>query len=388
MPDTPAKSRGRRRQQARVPRAPSMLDAVLPIVVLIALLAMTIYLFGIDATNGPLQVALLLSAAFASLMAFKNGYTVAGVADAAVGGVTSAVGAIFILLAVGALIGTWNMAGTIPTIVDYGIRLVSPSMFYLTAAVVCALVGMVTGSSWTTAGTLGVAFVGMSNVMGLDDAIAAGAVICGAYFGDKMTPLSETTILVPKLVGGGLTVGRARPQHVLDRRPGLGVSLVIFLFLGLNADPDAALSTDAARAALATAFNIGFVNLLPLLLLVRLRDPQVPTLPVHPRIRTLRRHPGPVHPVGGGQGVRGRPVPRADRHLDRGHLPRDGHRVRQQLGCGTHRRAVHPWRDGKPADHDLAGAGRPVVRRRHGTRRLPPAPARPDRVPSQADAGR
>ena len=95
---------------------------------LIALLALTIVLFGIDATNGPLQVALLLSAAFASLMAFKNGYTVAGVAEAAVGGVTSAVGAIFILLAVGALIGTWNMAGTIPTIVDYGIRLVSPTL--------------------------------------------------------------------------------------------------------------------------------------------------------------------------------------------------------------------------------------------------------------------
>ena len=115
--------------------------------------------------------------------------------------------AVFILLAVGALIGTWNMAGTIPTVVDYGIRIVSPTWFYFTAAAVCALVGMVTGSSWTTAGTLGVAFVGMSNVLGLDEAIAAGAVICGAYFGDKMTPLSETTILVPKLVGGGLTVG-------------------------------------------------------------------------------------------------------------------------------------------------------------------------------------
>ena len=98
----------------RVPRAPTLLDALLPIVVLIALLALAISLFGIDATNGPLQVALLLSAAFASLIAFKNGYTVAGVADAAVGGVTSAVGAIFILLAVGALIGTCNMAGNDP----------------------------------------------------------------------------------------------------------------------------------------------------------------------------------------------------------------------------------------------------------------------------------
>ena len=141
-------------------------------------------------------------------------------------------GAIFILLAVGALIGTWNMAGTIPTIVDFGIRIVSPTWFYLTAAVVCALVGMVTGSSWTTAGTLGVAFVGMANVMGLDEAIAAGAVICGAYFGDKMTPLSETTILVPKLVGGGLTSGEHIRNMFWTAGPALGISLVIFLSSG------------------------------------------------------------------------------------------------------------------------------------------------------------
>jgi NhaC family Na+:H+ antiporter len=252
----------------RQPRAPTLLDALLPILVLISLLALTIALFGIDATNGPLQVALLISAAFASLMAFKNGYTVAGVAEAAVGGVTSAIGAIFILLAVGSLIGTWNMAGTIPTIVDYGIRLVSPTWFYVTAAVVCALVGMVTGSSWTTAGTLGVAFVGMANVMGLSEATAAGAVICGAYFGDKMTPLSETTILVPQLVGGGLTTGEHVRNMFWTAGPALGISLVIFMVLGLNVDPDAAISTDAAREALGVAFNISALNLLPLLLLV------------------------------------------------------------------------------------------------------------------------
>ena len=105
---------------AREPRPPSLLDAVLPVVVLILLIALTIWLFGVSATDGPLQVALLLSAAFASLIAFKNGYTAAAIADAAVGGVATAMGAIFILLAVGALIGTWNMAGTIPTVVDYG----------------------------------------------------------------------------------------------------------------------------------------------------------------------------------------------------------------------------------------------------------------------------
>src|SRR4051812_34032805 len=252
----------------RGPRPPTMLDALLPIVVLIALLALTIALFGIDATNGPLQVALLLSAAFASLIAFKNGYSVAGVAEAAVGGVTSAVGAIFILLAVGALIGTWNMAGTIPTIVDYGIRLVSPTWFYLAAAVVCALVGMVTGSSWTTAGTLGVAFVGMAQVMGLSDATAAGAVICGAYFGDKMTPLSETTILVPQLVGRGLTVARHVRNMFWTAGPALGLSLAIFLVLGLDASPKAAANPDDALRVLGDAFNISALNLLPLALLV------------------------------------------------------------------------------------------------------------------------
>lgn len=252
----------------RQPRAPSLLDALAPIVVLIGLLALTIALFGVSATDGPLQVALLLSAAFASLVAFKNGFSVESVGQAAVTGVTAAMSAVFILLAVGALIGTWNMAGTIPTVVDLGIRLVSPTWFYFTAAVVCAVVGMVTGSSWTTAGTLGVAFVGMSTVLGLDQSIAAGAVICGAYFGDKMTPLSETTILVPRLVGGGLTVGTHVRNMVWTAVPALGVSLVIFYFLGRSAVAHASVSVDEVRAELAKAFDISALNLLPLALLV------------------------------------------------------------------------------------------------------------------------
>jgi Na+:H+ antiporter, NhaC family len=250
------------------PRPPSLLDAILPVVVLIVLIALTIWLFGVDATNGPLQVALLLSAAFAALIAFKNGYTVETVAEAAVSGISSAIGAIFILLAVGALIGTWNMAGTIPTVVDYGIRLLNPNIFFFATASICAIVGVVTGSSWTTAGTLGVAFVGMATVMGLSEATAAGAVICGAYFGDKMTPLSETTILVPQLVGGGLTTSRHIRNMFWTAGPALGISLVIFLFLGLGADPAAGASTDQAVAALRSAFNISVLNLLPVALLV------------------------------------------------------------------------------------------------------------------------
>jgi NhaC family Na+:H+ antiporter len=245
-----------------------MLDAVLPVVVLIALIALTIVVFGISATDGPLQVALLLSAAFAALMAFKNGYRASDVGEAAVAGVASAMSAIFILLAVGALIGTWNMAGTIPTVVDYGARLLNPSIFYLTTAVICAVVGMVTGSSWTTAGTLGVAFVGMAKLMGLETDIAAGAVICGAYFGDKMTPLSETTILVPKLVGGGLAVGKHIRNMFWTAGPALGISLVIFLVLGMTATPKAGVDTQAALDVLGQAFNISALNLLPIALLV------------------------------------------------------------------------------------------------------------------------
>jgi len=260
----------------RPPKAPSLLDATLPIVVLIALIALTIALFGVSATDGPLQVALLLSAAFASLVALKNGYTTAAIADAAIGGVTTAMSAIFILLAVGALIGTWNMAGTIPTVVDYGVRMLNPTIFYLTTAAICAVVGTVTGSSWTTAGTLGVAFVGMSKVMGLSEATAAGAVICGAYFGDKMTPLSETTILIPKLVGRGLTVGQHIRNMFWTAGPALGISLIIFLVLGLTAEPAGGVSTQAALDVLEGEFNTSAVGLLPLALLVVFTVKKVP----------------------------------------------------------------------------------------------------------------
>ena len=251
----------------RTPRPPTLLDALLPVVVLIALIALTIALFGVDATNGPLQVALFLSASFAGLIALKNGYSVASIGDAAVGGISTAMGAIFILLAVGALIGTWNMAGTIPTVVHLGIGLLKPAIFYFACAAICAVVGMVTGSSWTTAGTLGVAFIGMAKVLGLNEAVAAGAIISGAYFGDKMTPLSETTILVPSLVGG-VTVNQHIRNMYWTAGPALGISLILFLILGLTADPTGATSTEAAQEALESVFNISVVALLPLLLLV------------------------------------------------------------------------------------------------------------------------
>src|SRR4051794_33788434 len=164
-------------------KSPTMVDALIPVVALIGLIALSVYLFGLDSTSGPLQIAIFTAMAIAGLIAHKNGYAYTELSTAVIGGISSAMGAIFILLAVGALIGTWNMAGTIPTIVDYGLQILSPSWFYFAVAIICAVTGSVTGSSWTTAGTLGVAFVGIAHILGVSPEITAGAVISGSYFG-------------------------------------------------------------------------------------------------------------------------------------------------------------------------------------------------------------
>jgi Na+:H+ antiporter, NhaC family len=260
----------------RQPRDPSLLDALIPVVALIGLIALTIALFGTAATDGPLQVALLTAAVIAGLVALKNGHTTASVRDAMVGGITTALGAVFILLAVGALIGTWNLAGTIPTVVSYGIELLNPAIFYVAVAAICAVVGMVTGSSWTTAGTLGVAFVGMAPILDVSAPIAAGAVISGAYMGDKMSPLSETTVLVPSIVGG-VTVNQHIRGMLWTVGPSFCIALAIFLVIGLAAGSSAsAVDTQAAQDALAKVFRISPVALLPLALLVVLSVLRVP----------------------------------------------------------------------------------------------------------------
>lgn len=250
------------------PRAPSLIDALIPVATLIVLIGLTLYLYGIDATNGPLQVALLLSAAVAALVARKNGYRYGFISDAIVGGVSTAMGAIFILLAVGGLIGTWNLSGTTATVVYYGIQILRPEIFYPSVAILCALIGMVTGSSWTTAGTVGVAFVGMAPVLGVSSTITAGAVISGAYLGDKLTPLSETTILVPKLVGD-LEVMQHIKAMLWTTGPSFVIALVIFAVIaateGVQETPG---QKDAALGAINATFSISFLNLLPLLLLV------------------------------------------------------------------------------------------------------------------------
>ena len=144
--------------------------------------------------------------------------------------------------------------------------LLSAQWFYLAVCAICAIVGLITGSSWTTAGTLGVAFVGIAKALGLSPEIAAGAVISGAYFGDKMTPLSETTILVPKLVGD-VTTGRHMKAMAWTAGPSIVLALLVFAVIGLTSSAKGAIDVGAAQATLASAFDVSLVSLLPLVLL-------------------------------------------------------------------------------------------------------------------------
>jgi NhaC family Na+:H+ antiporter len=250
-------------------RSPSLVDALIPLVFMIVMLTWSIILFGIDAAAGPLQVALLMSAVVAAVVAHKNGHTWEKLGEEIVKGISLAMSAILILLMVGALIGVWNMSGTIATVVYYGIKYINPTWFYLAAALLTGLLGIVTGSSWTTAATIGVAFIGMANAIGASEAITAGAVISGAYFGDKMTPLSETTILTPQIVGSNVYAHiRSMSKATI---PAYLISLVLFFLIGrfgqVTPPPT---NTTAVLAALSSVYTISLWNLLPILVLLLL----------------------------------------------------------------------------------------------------------------------
>ena len=145
---------------AREVRKPSLFDAIVPVVSLVVFIGGSLLIFGLDTLDGPIQVALILCCMVAALVALKNGHAWEEVQEAGQGAMASITSAVFILLAVGALIGTWNLSGTIPTLVYYGIQVLSPNWYYLAAALICGLVTLSIGSSWTTAGTIGVGLVG------------------------------------------------------------------------------------------------------------------------------------------------------------------------------------------------------------------------------------
>lgn len=260
----------------RVPREPTLLDALVPLGTLAVLIAGSLALFGLDALDGPIQVALVLCAAVAALIALRNGHPWEAVQTAGQGAMASVTSAVFILLAVGALIGTWNLSGTIPTLVYYGIQVLSPGWYYAASAIICAVVALSIGSSWTTAGTIGVGLVGIATMLEVSPAITAGAVISGAYLGDKTSPLSETTILTAQMVKADV-YDHIRRQ-VWTSVPAFLVAVVVLLVLGWThtGQSDDTVATTTELDALSDVFWINPVNLLPLVLLGYLSIRKVP----------------------------------------------------------------------------------------------------------------
>lgn len=219
------------------PQPLGLVEAIIPVASLVVLVGLSFFLFGDGGSSGPSQVALTVATMIAVLVAWRRGHSVASLNAAAVESVSSGIGAIFILFAVGALIGTWAMSGTLVAMVYYGLQILSPNYFYLTTAVVCAIISSSIGSSWTTAGTIGVGFMGIAVNMGLDPAITAAAIISGAYFGDTTSPLSDSTNLASGTVGVGLY------EHIRETALTSGIalllSLVLYWMLGKPGDFDA-----------------------------------------------------------------------------------------------------------------------------------------------------
>ncbi|HOZ49515.1 MAG TPA: Na+/H+ antiporter NhaC [Candidatus Hydrogenedentes bacterium] len=261
---------------------PPLWLSLLPVGFLLAVLTTNVAVFRDEASSGPNQLGLLLSAMFAGLIGrvvLKCDYR--AVERHAIQSIVLAMEAVIILLVVGALIGTWIMSGVVPAMIYHGIRLISPGVFLLVACVICSVVSLAIGSSWSTMGTVGVALIGMGKVLGFPDGLVAGAVISGAYFGDKMSPLSDTTNLAPAVAGTDLFT---HIQHMIYTTiPAYSITLVTFAVIGLFFHSDAYHDPAVAEMAetLRQHFNVsGYLLLIPLavVVLVGFRMPAIPAL--------------------------------------------------------------------------------------------------------------
>ncbi len=221
----------------KIPKVPKVLEALIPLVFLIILLVLTVKIFGTDGLSGSNQIVLILSATVAgSIAVFRLGYTWDALQEGVVKSISSAMSSILILFLIGALAGTWLLSGIVPAMIYYGLQVISPALFLFAACFISAIVSTATGSSWTTVATVGVALLGIGKALGFEDGIIAGAIISGAYFGDKMSPLSDTTNLAPAMAGTDLFT---HIRHMAKTTiPTMVITLVLFFVIGLNYQTD------------------------------------------------------------------------------------------------------------------------------------------------------
>ncbi len=238
-------------------------EALLPVFVLVGMLAYNVYVFGDDALSGSNQFILLMGGAVAAFVGFFNKVSYKQMLAEVAENVRSTTGALLILLMVGALSGTWLVSGIIPAMIYYGLQILNPTIFLAACVIICAIISIATGSSWTTSATVGIALVGIGEALGISLGMTAGAVLSGAYFGDKLSPLSDTTNLAPAMAGGELF------SHIRYMTwttiPTITVTLLFFIILGFTIDTSGVADTEAILSTIDATFNInGWLFLVPL----------------------------------------------------------------------------------------------------------------------------
>lgn len=260
-------------------REANLITALLPILVLIVLLTSNVFLFE-DTLTGANQTALILSAALAGVISIWLGLPWNKIREKIVSTIGSAMPSILILLLIGSLAGTWMISGVVPAMIYYGLDIINPKMFLFTAVVVSAIVSVATGSSWSTVATIGVALLGIGKALGISEAVIAGAIISGAYFGDKISPLSDTTNLAPAMAGTDLFTHIRYMFYTTV--PSLTLTLIIFLVIGFSSDHTGALNNiQTVKTAIAGTFNTNpLLFLVPVFLLtiIVLKVPPLPSL--------------------------------------------------------------------------------------------------------------
>jgi NhaC family Na+:H+ antiporter len=252
-------------------------EALLPVIVLVGLLAYNVFIFKDDALSGSNQFILLIGGAVAAIVGFRNKVSYETMLSEVGNNFKSTAGAILILLMVGALAGSWLISGIIPSMVYYGLQILHPSFFLPSCVIICAIISIATGSSWTTSATVGIALIGIGKAMGIPLGMTAGAVISGAYFGDKMSPLSDTTNLAAAMAGSKLF---SHIQYMtLTTVPSIVITLVVFLFMGFTLDVSKAADSSAIMSVIDNSFNISLalfiVPAVVIFLIVRKTKPLV-----------------------------------------------------------------------------------------------------------------
>ncbi len=261
-------------------REATLFQAFIPIIFLITFLVFNVIYFGDATLDGSNQVVLILAAGIAGIIAIRLGSAWSYIMERIVKSISSAMPSILILLLIGALAGTWMISGVVPAMIYYGLKLFHPSIFLFATVIITSIVSLATGSSWSTIATMGIALIGIGQALGIGEGIVAGAVISGAYFGDKMSPLSDTTNLAPAMAGTDLFT------HIrymtITTVPSIIITLIIFLIIGFtyNFEGNGA-DVSAVLMAIDTRFNINlWLFLVPagLITIIILKIPPLPAI--------------------------------------------------------------------------------------------------------------